>query len=393
MRIEKDITLSILMPCLNEASTLPSCIAKSRRYLDRQSFRSEIIIADNGSSDGSREIAATLGARVIVVPRRGYGNVLRAGIEAACGEFVIMGDADDSYDFSALDGFVEQLEAGCDLVVGNRFAGGIIGGAMPILHRYFGNPLLSGIGRFLYRSPVTDFYCGLRGFRRSAMLQLDLTSPGMEFALEMIVKSTINHLRITEVATTLSPDGRGRPPHLQTWQDGWRSLRLFLLLSPEGLFLFPGLALALLSGAASIALIFTNIRIGSIVFAYHTLIMTSALTVIGMQSVHFWVFAKSVAIQRRLLFPDWLFKKVRPLFNLERCLLIGSLLIASGVGVALYALIYWYYRSFGPIDDVTLIKVVCAASFLIAAGFQLVFSSFFIYLLDQKADHPRARAD
>src|SRR6516164_6870472 len=220
MRIEKDITLSILMPCLNEASTLPSCIARARRYLDRQSFRSEIIIADNGSSDGSREIAEALGARVIVVPRRGYGNALRAGIEAACGEFVIMGDADGSYDFSALDGFVEQLEAGCDLVVGNRFAGGIIGGAMPILHRYFGNPLLSGIGRFLYRSSVTDFYCGLRGFRRSAMLQLDLTSPGMEFALEMIVKSTINHLRITEVATTLSPDGRGRRPHLRSWRDG-----------------------------------------------------------------------------------------------------------------------------------------------------------------------------
>jgi glycosyltransferase involved in cell wall biosynthesis len=382
----ESIKLTILMPCLNEAKTLPACIAKARAYLARQASRAEIVIADNGSTDGSREIAEAFGARVIGVTRRGYGNALRAGIEAACGEFVVMGDADDSYDFSTLDDFVAKLEAGHDLVVGNRFEGGIQKGAMPAIHRYLGNPLLSMIGRLLYRTPVNDIYCGLRGFRRSALLALDLTSPGMEFALEMIVKSTINGLRVTEVPTTLSPDGRGRPPHLRRWRDGWRSLRFLLLLSPEGLFLFPGLALALLSGAASLTLIFTDVRIGSVTFAQHTLIMTSALTVIGLQSVLFWVFAKSVAIDRKLLLPDPLFKNIRRLFSLERCLVAGGLLITSGFGLALYALIYWYHRSFGRIDEMTLVKLVCAASFLISIGFQLVFSYFFVYLLGQKAE-------
>jgi glycosyltransferase involved in cell wall biosynthesis len=227
--IEEEVTLSILMPCLDEARTLPTCIAKARAYLARQNFAGEIIIADNGSSDGSREIAQSLGARVISVPQRGYGSALRAGIAAARGKFVVMGDSDDSYDFSSLDPFLDRLEAGYDLVIGNRFEGGIKSGAMPLLHRYFGNPVLSAIGRLLYRSSITDFHCGLRGFRRSALLQVHPSSPGMEFAVEMIVKSTINGLRITQVPTTLSPDGRGRPPHLHTWRDGWRSLRFLLL--------------------------------------------------------------------------------------------------------------------------------------------------------------------
>jgi glycosyltransferase involved in cell wall biosynthesis len=248
MTIARQITLSILMPCLNEARTLGTCIAKAKRYLARQSFAGEIIVADNGSTDGSKEIAVSLGARLVPVSQRGYGNALMAGIRAAQGKYVIMGDSDDSYDFESLEGFVEKLEAGYDLVCGNRFAGGIKDGAMPLLHRYFGNPLLTTIGRLLFKSPVNDFYCGLRGFRRETMLRLGLTSAGMEFALEMVVKSTISHLRITEVPTILHPDGRGRPPHLRSWRDGWRSLRFYLLLSPEGLFLYPGLLLATLSG-------------------------------------------------------------------------------------------------------------------------------------------------
>ncbi len=384
--IEEEVTLSILMPCLDEARTLPACIAKARAYLARQNFAGEIIIADNGSSDGSREIAQSLGARVISVPQRGYGSALRAGIAAARGKFVIMGDSDDSYDFSTLDPFLDRLEAGYDLVIGNRFEGGIKSGAMPLLHRYFGNPVLSAIGRLLYRSSIVDFNCGLRGFRRSALLQVDPSSPGMEFAIEMIVKSTIHGLRITQVPTTLSPDGRGRPPHLHSWRDGWRSLRFLLLLSPEWLFLFPGFTLALLAGLASVVLIFTDIRIGAVTFAHHTLIMTSALTMVGLQSVLFWVFAKSIAVQRRLLFADPLFKKVRRLFSLERCLLLGGALITSGFAVAFYALVYWYDRSFGPIDDQVLVKVVCAASLLIAVGFQFLFSSFFVYLLDQRPE-------
>ena len=289
--IEK-VTLSILMPCLNEARSLPNCIAKAKSYLARQPFSGEIVIADNGSTDGSREIAESLGVRVICVEKRGYGQALRAGIEAARGEYVIMGDADDSYDFASLDAFVDKLQAGNDLVVGNRFRGGIEKGAMPPLHRYFGNPLLTMIGRALCRSPLRDFNCGLRGCRRDAILQLDLTSPGMEFAVEMIVKSTISRLRIAEVPTTLSPDARGRPPHLRSWRDGWRTIRFFLQLSPEGLFLYPGLALAILSGIASLILYFTDIRIGSVTFSFHTLIMTSALTVAGLQSIAFWAFAK-----------------------------------------------------------------------------------------------------
>jgi glycosyltransferase involved in cell wall biosynthesis len=383
MTIKSEITLSILMPCLNEARTLGTCIAKAKNYLARQNFPGEIIVADNGSTDGSQQIAESLGARVVIVSDRGYGNALKAGIKAARGKFVIIGDSDDSYDFVSLDGFVQQLEAGYDLVVGNRFAGGIKEGAMPPLHRYFGNPLLTAIGRLLFKSPVNDFYCGLRGFRRDAILPLRLTSSGMEFALEMIVKSTLSHLRVTEVPTMLHPDGRGRSPHLRSWRDGWRSLRFYLLFSPEGLFLYPGLALAMISGITSLILFFTNIKIGSVVFAQHTLIVSCALTVVGIQSVFFWTFAKAVAIQRQLVLPDSAFKMVRPLFDLERCLVIGGLLVLSGVGIAAYALCYWYSLSFGPVQGDLLIRVVCAASVLISIGFQLIFSAFLMLLLDQ----------
>jgi glycosyltransferase involved in cell wall biosynthesis len=384
MPIENEIVLSILMPCLNEARTLGTCIEKAKRYLSRQNFTGEIIVADNGSTDGSQEIAGSLGAQVVSVSERGYGNALKAGIKVARGKYVIIGDSDESYDFESLEAFVEQLEAGYDLVCGNRFAGGIKDGAMPSLHRYFGNPLLTAIGRLLFKSPINDFYCGLRGFRRDAILQLGLTAPGMEFALEMIVKSTIGNLRITEVPTTLHPDKRGRPPHLRSWRDGWRSLRFYLLLSPEGLFLYPGLALAALNGTASLFLFFANIRIGSITFAQHTLIMTCALTVVGIQSVFFWSFAKSVAIQKQLLLPNAAFRAVRGLLNLEKCLLLGALLVLSGLAIAAYGLFYWYTLSFGPVEGDTLIRIVCAASVLTSIGFQLIFSAFFMLLLDQQ---------
>jgi glycosyltransferase involved in cell wall biosynthesis len=384
MTIDKEVTLSILLPCLNEARTLGTCIAKAKRYLARQNFTGEIVVADNGSIDGSQDIAESLGARVVSVSDRGYGSALKAGIKAARGKYIIMGDSDDSYDFESLDGFVEQLEAGYDLVCGNRFIGGIRNGAMPPLHRYFGNPLLTAIGRLLFKSPVNDFYCGLRGFRRDAILQLGLTAPGMEFALEMVVKSTIAHLRITEVPTMLHPDGRDRPPHLRSWRDGWRSLRFYLLLSPEGLFLYPGLALAALSGTVSLVLFFTNIRLGSVAFAQHTLIVTCTLTVVGIQSVFFWTFAKSVAIQKQLLLPDAVFRTVRRLFNLERCLVGGGLLVLSGLAIAAYGLFYWYNLSFGPVEGDSLIRIVCAASILISIGFQLIFSAFFMLLLDQR---------
>jgi len=387
MLIEKEIMLSILMPCLNEARTLGTCIAKARAYLARQNFLGEIIVADNGSIDRSIEIAKSLGARVVAVPQRGYGNALQAAIKAAHGKFVIMGDADDSYDFGSLEAFVEKLEAGYDLVLGNRFEGGIKKGAMPPLHRYFGNPLLTAIGRLLYKSPVNDFYCGLRGFRREAILELGLTCPGMEFALEMIVKSTIRNLRITEVPTTLYPDGRGREPHLRSWRDGLRSLRFYLLLSPEGLFLYPGLLLTASSGLVSSVLFFTNIKVGSIAFAQHTLIVTCALTVIGIQSVFFWTFAKSVAIQKQLLFSDSIYRTVRRFLDLKKCLVTGGFLVMIGLAIACYGLFYWYRLSFGLVEGNTLIRIVCAASVLISIGFQLIFAAFFMVLLDQQPGH------
>src|SRR6185369_16879777 len=253
------VRLTILMPCLNEARTLPACIKKAQAYLARAGISGEILIADNGSTDGSRDIAQALGARVVTVTARGYGNALRAGIVAARGAYVIMGDADDSYDFGELEPFLHQLEAGYDLVIGNRFAGGIEPGAMPALHRYLGNPVLSFLGRRLFAAPVHDLYCGLRGFRRDAILSLGLNAPGMEFALEMIVKASINRLSIAEVPTTLSPDGRDRRPHLRTFRDGCRSLRFYLLMCPRWLFLYPGALLAIVCGAASGVLLFTDI--------------------------------------------------------------------------------------------------------------------------------------
>jgi hypothetical protein len=380
------VQLTILMPCLNEAKTLPTCIRKAQAFLSRRSIPGEILIADNGSTDGSVELGQALGATIISVAARGYGNALRAGIEAARGTYIIMGDADDSYDFRALEGFVAKLEEGYDLVVGNRFAGGIQPRAMPPLHRYFGNPLLTLVGRAFFGSPVNDFYCGLRGFSREAVRALALTSPGMEFALEMIVKASIRSLRITEVPTTLSRDGRNHAPHLRTFRDGWRSLRFYLLMCPRWLFLYPGLILTLFAGATSCALTISDLRIGSVVFAHHSLILTCAMTSIGIQSVFFWALARTVAAQKGLLRPDPVFDGLRARFTLERCLAFGLALVICGLAIAVYALIYWYQLSFGEIRAIALVKIVSVASFLTVLGFQLIFSSFFQYLLDQSTE-------
>src|SRR5258706_132223 len=238
--------LTILMPCLNEARTLPTCIRKAQAWLRGSGLEGEVVVADNGSTDGSQQIAIGLGARIVHVAERGYGSALRGGIDAARGRYIIMGDADDSYDFTHLEAFIAGLERGYDFVIGNRFLGGIQPGAMPPLHRYLGNPALTFIGRTLFGGYCHDFHCGLRGFRREAALRLHLQSPGMEFASEMIVKALIHRFRLTEVPTTLAPDGRGRPPHMRSWRDGWRHLRFYLMLSPRALFLYPGAALFML---------------------------------------------------------------------------------------------------------------------------------------------------
>jgi glycosyltransferase involved in cell wall biosynthesis len=376
--------LSIVMPCLNEAKTVGTCITKAFAWLHRHNIHGEVIVADNGSTDGSRTIAARLGARVVPVASKGYGNALRAGIEAARGKFVIMGDSDDSYDFSALEAFVEKLRAGYGLVLGNRFQGGIAPGAMPALHKFFGNPLLTGIGRTLYGSPSRDFNCGLRGFRRDAILSLALDAAGMEFAVEMIVKATIHNLRITEVPTRLSVDGRDRPPHLRSWRDGWRTLRLFLLLSPRGLFLYPGAAIFLLGLAGTLILFTGNIAVGSVGFAEHTMVMTAAAINIGFEAMLFWAFAKVIAIQRGLLLHDALFERLRQAMPLERGLALGAILFLVGLIAFGAAVAKWFSVGFGQLAEGNAIRLVIASSTTLMLGAQILYGSFFLYLIDYR---------
>src|SRR5450755_309356 len=287
---EDDVELSVVMPCLNEAETVATCVQKAMSFLVENHIDGEVVIADNGSTDGSARLAADAGARVVFVSERGYGNALLGGFAAARGRFVIMGDADDSYDFTALMPFVERLRAGADLVMGNRFQGGIAPGAMPALHRYLGNPLLSFIGRLFFRNKIGDFHCGLRGFRKDRVLSLGLQASGMEFASEMVVKATLAGQQVEEVPTTLSPDGRNTPPHLRSWRDGWRHLRFLLLFSPRWLFLIPGTVLFALGLAVGVAVAPAPLRLGTMIFDLNTLAVASAMIVIGFQAVLFAFF-------------------------------------------------------------------------------------------------------
>jgi glycosyltransferase involved in cell wall biosynthesis len=385
--MEKDgLELTILMPCLNEAETLGPCIKKAKTYLQENGINGEVLIADNGSTDGSQAIAAGLGARVIDVPRRGYGAALIGGIEAAKGRFIIMGDADESYDFSALSPFVDKLREGYELVMGNRFKGGIAPGAMPPLHRYLGNPVLSGFGRLFFRSPLGDFHCGLRGFRKDAIQTLHLTTTGMEFASEMVVKSTLRNLKITEVPSTLSPDGRSRPPHLRSWRDGWRHLRFLLLFSPRWLFLYPGSALMAL-GLLSMGLLLPGPRsLGSVTFDVHSLVYAAAAVILGFQTVIFAIFAKVYAINAGLLPSDPKVTKFTHFASLESGLIIGIFLVILGLGGSLYALGIWGGTSFAALDPSEVMRAVIPSVTGLVLGFQLVFSSFFLSLLRLEQD-------
>jgi glycosyltransferase involved in cell wall biosynthesis len=377
------------MPCLNEALTVGTCVAKAVTFIKLQNIKGEVIVADNGSTDGSQEIAISRGARVVSVTSKGYGNALRAGIKAARGRFVIMGDSDDSYDFSGLQPFVDKLRSGYDLVLGNRFRGGIEEGAMPPLHKFFGNPLLTFIGRTLYKSPSQDFYCGLRGFRRDAVISLELDAGGMEFALEMIVKASIHHLRITEVPTRLSVDGRDRPPHLRSWRDGWRSVRLFLLLSPRGLFLYPGAVIFLLGLAGTFALFVADVTIGRLVFAEHTMVLTAAAINIGFEAMLFWAFAKVIAIQRGYLMHDLVFEKLRKAMPLERGLALGLLFIVLGCAAFASAVAKWSSVGFGSLGEGAAMRLVIASSATLVLGTQILYGSFLLYILEYRADRAR----
>lgn len=373
--------VSIVMPCLDEARTIASCIRKARRALRENGIAGEVVVADNGSRDGSQALASRLGARIVEVEDRGYGAALAAGIRQARGRYVIMGDSDDSYDFGNLMPFVQKLREGYDLVMGNRFQGGILPGAMPPMHRYFGNPLLSLVGRLFFGSPCGDFYCGQRAFRKSAVESLGLQATGMEYALEMLVKATMMGLRITEVPVTLSPDGRGRPPHLRRWRDGWRSLRFYLISSPRWLFFYPSLVL-MGTGMLAGAWLSTGVRhIGGLRLDIHTLIYCAAAIIAGFQLFAFSLFAKLVAVATgmhpRNARLAWLLRAG----ILEWGLAIGTGLFLAGVGASAYAVSRWADARFGDLDPFHMMRIIIPAVLSITLGIQVVFSSFYLCLL------------
>lgn len=376
-----ELELSIVMPCLNEARTLGTCLRKAMGFLRDYGIHGEVIVADNGSIDGSQELARDLGARVIAIADRGYGAALAGGIAAARGRSVIMGDSDDSYDFSDMMPIVEKLREGYDLVMGNRFRGGIEPGAMPPLHRYFGNPGLTAIGRIFFKSGCRDFYCGQRGFRKSAVEAMDLRATGMEFALEMIVKATMMGLRVTEVPVRLSKDGRDRPPHLRSWRDGWRSLRFFLLYSPRWLFLYPGMLLMLLGATAGAWLMPGARQVGGVTLDVHTLLYCAGAIIVGFQLVVFSVFAKTIAVATGLHPRSQKLDRLLARAPLEVGLLIGIGLALAGLAASVYATFQWADEGFGNLDPFRVMRIGIPAVLLLVLGLQTIFSSFILSLL------------
>jgi len=378
---DREVELSIVMPCLNEAETLAICIDKARRYLRESGVSGEIVIADNGSTDGSQAIASAHGARVVDISQKGYGSALMGGVVASRGRFIIMGDADDSYDFFALGDFVKELRAGADLVMGNRFAGGIAPGAMPLHHRFLGNPVLSGLGNLFFQSASKDFHCGLRGFRKSSILSLDLKTSGMEFASEMVVKSTLRGLDIVEVPTTLAKDGRSRPPHLRSWRDGWRHLRFLLLYSPRWLFLYPGLALFALGMGLMVALLPGPIVFGGVKFDANTLLYGGVFVTVGTQCVLFSLLTKVFGTNNGLLPFDDRLERFLKVASLERNIIVGGCLIALGAIGSIAAFVSWGEVSFGPLNASHVARLTVPSVTAIAVGIQIVFASFFMSIL------------
>ncbi|MBV9191305.1 MAG: glycosyltransferase family 2 protein [Betaproteobacteria bacterium] len=377
--------LTILMPCLNEAATVGNCVANARAFLERAGIDGEVLIADNGSDDGSQALAERAGARVIEVARRGYGAALTGGIAAARGRSIIMGDADDSYDFTRLDAFVAKLREGYPLVMGNRFRGGIEKDAMPWLHRYLGNPVLSFIGRLFFGAPVGDFHCGLRGFDREAVQSLNLRTTGMEFASELVVKASLAGWRIAEVPTTLRPDGRGRAPHLRSWRDGWRHLRFLLLFSPRWLFLYPGLALLSLGIALTTALYFQPLRFMGAGLDIHSMLYASAAALLGMQLCLFALFARVSAQNAGLLPKRPSLEKALGMLSLERGLAIG--LVIAALGFLWSAAAFWQWREagFGALDPRVVMRDTIPAAALMVAGMEIMLASFLLSVLGLRA--------
>jgi glycosyltransferase involved in cell wall biosynthesis len=377
-----ELELTILMPCLNEAETVASCVGKARSFLQRTGIQGEVLVADNGSTDGSPELARNAGARVIQVTAKGYGSALLGGLRAARGRFVIMGDADDSYDFSRLDGFVESLRSGDTMVIGHRFRGGILPGAMPWLHRYLGNPVLSFLGRLFFSTRIGDFHCGLRGVDRAAALRLGLGAPGMEFASEMIVKAALARWRIGEVPTVLSPAGRSRPPHLRSWRDGWRHLRFLLMMSPRWLLLYPGTCLIAAGVAAELAILRGPIVIHGVGFDIHTMLYAAGATILGLQLLLFSVVARTVGVVKNLMpMTDTLARFLR-LFSLERGILLGASLGLAGLALAVYSVDTWARARLGALDPVSVMRIAIPSVTLMLAGGETLFASFLLGLID-----------
>ena len=375
--------LTVLMPCLNEAETLAICIRKAMQFINDHQVEGEVLIADNGSTDGSQRIAESEGARVINVFGRGYGAALMSGIREANGKYIIMGDADDSYDFSSLMPYMEKLREGYDLVMGNRYKGGILKSAMPPLHRYFGNPLLSFIGRLFFGSSIGDFNCGLRGFKSESVRNIGLVTTGMEFAMEMVVKFSINQYKITEIPVILFPDGRKRAPHLKTWHDGWRNLVFLLIYSPKWLFLIPSLVFLILSLTGMLFLLPGTLTFKKFSLDIHTLTLSGSFVVLAYQLMLFAVFVRVYSIQQGLFPPRKKHTLFLGKFSLERGIITGIILILAGVYLVIDLFVKWAEIDFGPIPDMSAsFRILIPGLTLVSIGVQTVFASFFVKMLN-----------
>jgi glycosyltransferase involved in cell wall biosynthesis len=372
------------MPCLNEAETVATCVSKAVRFIEQNQIDGEVIVADNGSTDGSPRLAAEAGARVVPVRDKGYGNALMGGISAAHGEYVIMGDADDSYDFTNLMPYIVELRKGAEMVMGNRFKGGIEPGAMPPLHRYFGNPVLSFIGRLFFRSDIGDFHCGLRGFRRDSVLDLNLHAIGMEFASEMVVKATLARQKIAEVPTVLAKDGRSRPPHLRTWRDGWRHLRFLLLYSPRWLFFAPGMIMIVLGLIIGGATATGPIIIGDLTFDVDTLVAASGMVIIGFQAVMFWLFTRVYARSEGFLPASPKAARILATVSLERVLILGGLIGFAGLAGMIFSLASWQAKAFGGLDYEHALRLIVPSVTALTLSCQAILGCFFLSILDIK---------
>jgi glycosyltransferase involved in cell wall biosynthesis len=381
---EDELLVSVVMPCLNEAETVSRCVDAARAALEAAGIPGEIIVADNGSTDGSPEIAARAGARVLKVAERGYGAALLGGIAAARGRYVVMGDADESYDFGTIPAFVRKLEEGNDLIIGSRFRGRIEPGAMPRLHRWLGNPVLSFLGRLFFHVSVSDFHCGIRGFRRDAVKQLGLQTTGMEFASEMVVKASLFGLRIAEIPVTLRRDGRSRPPHLRTWRDGWRHLRFLLIYSPRWLYLVPGLVLAVVGALLIVWLLPGPRALLGATLDVHTMLGAAALVLIGTQAISFAVFAKVFAITEGLLPMDSRLERAFRIVTLETGLVCGALLTVAGALLVGHVMSVWSSEQFRTLDYSRTMRWMVPGVLLLVLGAQAILSSFFLSILGLK---------